>query len=159
MVEPYRAELSQDKSAIHRRRPEVSGDIIAHLDLLFVSKRDAITFSANACTILFQAKPAYKQTGPGHKVCGAAMDQQQSILVEDVQAFADRLACNAACRSEFVRPLFPGRANRRPARPGQPGGDPVQRQRSERHRGHRKPVRHREHSHSTFTHSAGRPST
>jgi L-methionine (R)-S-oxide reductase len=54
----------------------------------------------------FQGKPACVRIAVGRGVCGAAVEQRQSMLVEDVHAFADHIACDAASRSELVVPLI-----------------------------------------------------
>jgi L-methionine (R)-S-oxide reductase len=42
----------------------------------------------------------------GRGVCGAAALRRETILVPDVEAFADHIACDAASRSEVVVPVF-----------------------------------------------------
>lgn len=42
----------------------------------------------------------------GRGVCGTAAERGQTILVPDVEAFADHIACDAASRSEVVVPVF-----------------------------------------------------
>src|SRR5688572_32648008 len=54
----------------------------------------------------FQGKPACVRIAVGRGVCGAAVALRRSMLVEDVHAFADHIACDAASRSELVVPLI-----------------------------------------------------
>ncbi|QND54181.1 GAF domain-containing protein [Phyllobacterium sp. 628] len=54
----------------------------------------------------FQGKPACVRIPVGRGVCGSAVAQGSSILVEDVQAFPGHIACDAASRSELVVPLL-----------------------------------------------------
>jgi GAF domain-containing protein len=54
----------------------------------------------------FQGLPACVRIPVGRGVCGAAVEQKHSILVEDVHAFAGHIACDAASRSELVVPLM-----------------------------------------------------
>jgi L-methionine (R)-S-oxide reductase len=54
----------------------------------------------------FQGKPACVRIAVGRGVCGAAVERRQSMLVEDVHAFPDHIACDAASRSELVVPLI-----------------------------------------------------
>ncbi len=54
----------------------------------------------------FQGLPACVRIPVGRGVCGAAVEQRRSILVEDVHAFAGHIACDAASRSELVVPLI-----------------------------------------------------
>lgn len=54
----------------------------------------------------FQGKPACVRIPVGRGVCGAAVAQRRSILVEDVHAFAGHIACDSASRSELVVPIL-----------------------------------------------------
>jgi GAF domain-containing protein len=42
----------------------------------------------------------------GRGVCGAAAAQQRTIIVPDVEAFPDHIACDSRARSEIVTPVF-----------------------------------------------------
>ncbi|OCP15581.1 MULTISPECIES: GAF domain-containing protein [unclassified Ensifer] len=53
----------------------------------------------------FQGKPACVRIPVGRGVCGTAVKEGQSILVEDVHAFPGHIACDAASRSELVVPV------------------------------------------------------
>jgi GAF domain-containing protein len=44
----------------------------------------------------------------GRGVCGTAAAEKRSIVVDDVDAFAGHIACDAASRSEVVVPLVDG---------------------------------------------------
>ncbi|MGH7737335.1 MAG: GAF domain-containing protein [Candidatus Tyrphobacter sp.] len=54
----------------------------------------------------FQGKPACARLPKGHGVCGAAFTQRRSVVVDDVQAYADHIVCDAGARSEMVVPLL-----------------------------------------------------
>jgi GAF domain-containing protein len=54
----------------------------------------------------FQGKPACVRIAAGRGVCGAAVAQGRSLLVEDVHAFPGHIACDSASRSEVVVPLI-----------------------------------------------------
>ncbi|MBA8878341.1 GAF domain-containing protein [Phyllobacterium myrsinacearum] len=54
----------------------------------------------------FQGKPACVRIAVGKGVCGTAVAQGSTILVEDVHAFPGHIACDAASRSEIVVPLI-----------------------------------------------------
>jgi L-methionine (R)-S-oxide reductase len=54
----------------------------------------------------FSGRPACTRIAKGRGVCGAAAEQRATILVADVKAFADHIACDAVSRSEIVVPLF-----------------------------------------------------
>lgn len=53
----------------------------------------------------FQGKPACVRIPVGRGVCGTAVKEGRSILVEDVHAFPGHIACDAASRSELVVPV------------------------------------------------------
>lgn len=53
----------------------------------------------------FQGLPACIRIPLGRGVCGTAAKTQQSIVVEDVNAFPGHIACDAASKSEIVVPL------------------------------------------------------
>jgi L-methionine (R)-S-oxide reductase len=56
----------------------------------------------------FCGRPACSRLPPGRGVCGAAALQRSTLVVDDVDAFADHIVCDAASRSEIVVPLFIG---------------------------------------------------
>ncbi|MBW9053313.1 GAF domain-containing protein [Rhizobium mesosinicum] len=56
----------------------------------------------------FQGKPACVRIPVGRGVCGTAVKERASILVEDVHAFPGHIACDAASRSELVVPIRSG---------------------------------------------------
>ena len=107
------------------------GELAQQLDGLLSGERDAIANAANTAALLFttlpdlnwagfyflrspdelvlgpfQGKPACVRIAVGRGVCGAAVAQRRTMLVEDVHAFADHIACDAASRSELVVPLI-----------------------------------------------------
>ncbi len=44
-------------------------------------------------------------------VCGACARRQETIIVPDVDAFTDHIACSSSTRSEIVLPVFDAQAN------------------------------------------------
>ena len=56
----------------------------------------------------FQGKPACIEIAVGRGVCGTAVAENRTVLVEDVHAFPGHIACDAASRSEIVIPLRKG---------------------------------------------------
>jgi L-methionine (R)-S-oxide reductase len=58
----------------------------------------------------FNGRPACTRLPSGRGVCGAAVTRRETVVVDDVAAFADHIACDAASRSEIVVPLFAGNA-------------------------------------------------
>ena len=115
-----------DKTALYRELAQQAGGLLS-------GERDAIANAANTAALLFttlpdlnwagfyflrtqdelvlgpfQGKPACVRIAVGRGVCGTAVLQHRSMLVEDVHAFADHIACDAASRSELVVPLIRG---------------------------------------------------
>jgi L-methionine (R)-S-oxide reductase len=113
-----------DKAALYQ-------ELAQQLAGLLSGERDAIANAANTAALLFtslpdlnwagfyflrapeelvlgpfQGNPACVRIAVGRGVCGAAVARRQSMLVEDVHAFADHIACDAASRSELVVPLI-----------------------------------------------------
>ena len=108
-------------------------ELTQQLQGLLSGERDAIANAANTAALLFttlpdlnwagfyilrspdelvlgpfQGKPACVRIAVGRGVCGTAVAQRRTMLVEDVHAFADHIACDAASRSELVVPLIQG---------------------------------------------------
>lgn len=54
----------------------------------------------------FQGKPACVEIPVGKGVCGTAVREEKTILVEDVHAFPGHIACDCASNSEIVVPIF-----------------------------------------------------
>jgi L-methionine (R)-S-oxide reductase len=121
-----RAIAVDDKTALYRELAQQLGGLLS-------GERDAIANAANTAALLFtslpdlnwagfyflrspgelvlgpfQGKPACVRIAVGRGVCGTAAERRQSMLVEDVHAFSDHIACDAASRSELVVPLIRG---------------------------------------------------
>lgn len=111
-------------------KTEFYGELARQLASLLERERDAIANAANTAALIFttlpdlnwagfyflrdgrelvlgpfQGKPACVRIAVGRGVCGAAVAQRRSMLVEDVHAFADHIACDSASRSELVVPI------------------------------------------------------
>ncbi|MGA2760931.1 MAG: GAF domain-containing protein [Candidatus Cybelea sp.] len=54
----------------------------------------------------FSGRPACTRIPPGRGVCGTAATKQETVVVDDVDAFADHIACDGASRSEIVVPIL-----------------------------------------------------
>lgn len=54
----------------------------------------------------FQGLPACFRIPVGRGVCGTAVSEKKTMLVEDVHEFPGHIACDAASNSEVVIPLF-----------------------------------------------------
>lgn len=111
-------------------KAEFYAEFRQQLGALLGSETDAIANAANTSALLFQMLPDLNWAGfyimrdgelvlgpfqglpaciripVGRGVCGAAVEQRRSILVEDVYAFPGHIACDAASRSELVVPLI-----------------------------------------------------
>ena len=110
-------------------KPDLYRDLAGQLEALLAGESDPIANAANTSALLFQmmpdlnwagfyimrsgelvlgpfqGKPACVRIPVGKGVCGAAVAQGKSMLVEDVHAFPGHIACDAASRSELVVPL------------------------------------------------------
>jgi L-methionine (R)-S-oxide reductase len=56
----------------------------------------------------FVGKPACARLPSGRGVCGRAATSRETVVVDDVTAFSDHIACDSASRSEIVVPLISG---------------------------------------------------
>ncbi|SFB85314.1 GAF domain-containing protein [Alkalibacterium subtropicum] len=54
----------------------------------------------------FQGKVACIRIREGEGVCGTALQEQQSLVVDDVHLFPGHIACDAASQSEIVVPMI-----------------------------------------------------
>jgi GAF domain-containing protein len=114
-------------------KPVFYRDLAQQLEGLLHGETDAIANAANTAALLFttlpdlnwagfyflrkpdelilgpfQGKPACVRIAVGRGVCGAAVKERRTMLIKDVHAFADHIACDSASRSELVVPLFRG---------------------------------------------------
>jgi len=56
----------------------------------------------------FQGPVACTRITKGKGVCGAAWEQAETLIVDDVDEFPGHIACSSLSRSEIVVPLFHG---------------------------------------------------
>lgn len=56
----------------------------------------------------FQGRPACVRIDLGRGVCGSAAAARRTLVVPDVHAFEDHIACDAASNSEIVVPILAG---------------------------------------------------
>ena len=56
----------------------------------------------------FGGRPACTRLPRGRGVCGAAFVRGETVVVDDVERFADHVVCDSASRSEIVVPFFIG---------------------------------------------------
>ena len=62
----------------------------------------------------FQGKPACIHIGIGKGVCGTAVAENRTVLVENVHDFPGHIACDGASNSEIVLPLYSGQEHNFP---------------------------------------------
>jgi GAF domain-containing protein len=110
-------------------KPAIYGAIVAQLGGLLAGERDPWANSANAAALLFaslpdlnwagfyflrggelvvgpfQGQPACVRIALGRGVCGTAAAERRTLVVPDVHAFADHIACDGASNSEAVVPI------------------------------------------------------
>jgi len=116
-------------------KPGFYRELLAQAEGLLHGERDAIANAANLSALIFdavedlnwagfyflksetelvlgpfQGKVACVRIPVGRGVCGSAVAERRSQRVEDVNAFAGHIACDAASRSELVVPLVKGGA-------------------------------------------------
>lgn len=113
-------------------KSELYRDLAASLESLLQGERDPLANLANASALLaqaldginwcgfyllrgeelvlgpFQGKPACVRISLGKGVCGTAALARQTLVVPDVHAFPDHIACDASSRSEIVVPILEG---------------------------------------------------
>ena len=56
----------------------------------------------------FQGNPACVRIAVGRGVCGGAVEQRRSLVVEDVHSFPGHIACDSASNAELVVPMIVG---------------------------------------------------
>ena len=54
----------------------------------------------------FQGKPACTRIKNGSGVCGTALKERETIIVDNVHEFKGHIACDGASNSEIVVPIF-----------------------------------------------------
>ena len=111
-------------------RPEIHAQLLAAADAITAGESDAVANMANVAALLgefladcnwagfyrmvggelvlgpFCGRPACIRIPVGRGVCGAAVAEARSQLVEDVHAFPGHIACDARSRSELVVPVL-----------------------------------------------------
>ena len=116
----------------HPPKAELYRDLVASLESLLQGETDPLANLANASALLaqtleginwcgfyllrgeelvlgpFQGKPACVRIPLGKGVCGTAAQLEQTLLVPDVHAFPEHIACDSASRSEIVVPILQG---------------------------------------------------
>ncbi|MFC3712611.1 GAF domain-containing protein [Sphingoaurantiacus capsulatus] len=116
----------------HLPKSELYEELARQLDGLLHGERDLVANLANASALIFQSLPDLNWAGfylmrdgelvlgpfqgrtacvriaVGKGVCGTAVSEARTQLVEDVHAFPGHIACDSASASELVVPLIVG---------------------------------------------------
>jgi len=125
--------MFQTATIDHANKAEFYRELAQQLEALLTGESDMIANAANTSALMFQmmpelnwagfyllksegelvlgpfqGKPACVRIAVGRGVCGAAVKERRTMLIEDVHAVADHIACDSASRSELVVPLFRG---------------------------------------------------
>jgi GAF domain-containing protein len=66
----------------------------------YLVKGDELVLSA------FQGPVACTRIKKGSGVCGSAWEKEETLIVEDVDAFDGHIACSSASKSEIVIPIY-----------------------------------------------------
>jgi L-methionine (R)-S-oxide reductase len=107
--------------------------LVAQVEALLADERDFIANAANFAAFIyhelpelnwagfyfpastgelvlgpFNGRPACTRLPKGRGVCGAAFTSGETVVVDDVHAFADHIVCDSASASEIVVPLRRG---------------------------------------------------
>ena len=56
----------------------------------------------------FQGQPACSRLPKGGGVCGVAVGERRTVVVDNVLSYAEHIACDSASRSEIVVPILDG---------------------------------------------------
>jgi len=122
MAEDLNITTSTDKTEQYQ-------SLIPQIEALLMGEPDLVANMANVCAALkeqfkwfwvgfylvkadelvlgpFQGPVACTRIGLGRGVCGAAWQQEKTLIVPDVDAFPGHIACSSASKSEIVVPVF-----------------------------------------------------
>ncbi|MFZ9520576.1 MAG: GAF domain-containing protein [Silvanigrellaceae bacterium] len=116
-------EINSDSKA------EIYKSIASAIEAMIAAEKDVIANLANASALIFASLPQINWAGfylfktgelvlgpfqgklactrirMGRGVCGTAAQKQQTLVVQDVDAFPGHIACDSASRSEIVVPI------------------------------------------------------
>jgi L-methionine (R)-S-oxide reductase len=122
MAEDLQITLSTDKEEQYR-------SLVPQIEALLYGETDLVANMANICAALkeqfkwfwvgfylvkdgelvlapFQGPVACTRIAKGKGVCGAAWQQEETLIVPDVDQFPGHIACSSLSRSEIVVPIF-----------------------------------------------------
>jgi L-methionine (R)-S-oxide reductase len=121
--------MAEDLVRISGTKDDIYEGLFPQIVALIGSERDVVANLGNVCAALkeafgflwigfylvkndelvlgpFQGPVACTRIQKGKGVCGAAWEQQQTILVSNVDLFPGHIACSSLSKSEIVVPLF-----------------------------------------------------
>jgi L-methionine (R)-S-oxide reductase len=125
--------MPEIKSAAHPSKALAYRELHSQWTALLDGERDGLANTANLSSLIFHGLPGVSWAGfyflqgeelvlgpfqgkvacgriaLGRGVCGKAASLGKPIIVPDVNAFPDYIACDADARSELVIPLFQGK--------------------------------------------------
>lgn len=113
--EIYTSLLPQIKALI-----EGENDLVANLSNITAALKQAFGFFWVGFYLLkeeelvlgpFQGTIACTRIKKGKGVCGTSWEKNETILVDDVDAFPGHIACSSASRSEIVVPIYDTKNN------------------------------------------------
>ena len=117
-------------STAHLSKADAYRELQLQLSALLTGERDGLANCANMAALLYEALPDLNWVGfyylrgrelvlgafqgrvacvriaMGRGVCGTAAERRETVIVEDVHAFPEHIACDSASRSEIVVPLI-----------------------------------------------------
>ncbi|MDX2359502.1 MAG: GAF domain-containing protein [Crocinitomicaceae bacterium] len=121
--------MAEDLTIIHGDKETVYNSLIPQIKALIHTERDAVANLANTAAALkeafgflwvgfylvkddelvlgpFQGPVACTRIPKGKGVCGVSWEKQETLVVEDVDAFPGHIACSSLSKSEIVVPLM-----------------------------------------------------
>lgn len=121
--------MAEDLSIVKGSKEEKYQNLIPQIKGLLQGEEDLIANMANVCAALkeqfnwlwvgfyivkneelvlapFQGPVACTRIKKGRGVCGAAWQQQATLIVPDVEKFSGHIACSSLSKSEIVVPMF-----------------------------------------------------
>ncbi len=123
--------MAEEFSIVHGTKEEQYRALLPRIEALIAGESDLIANMANVAAALktqfdflwvgfylagadelvlgpFQGPLACTRIKKGRGVCGQAWATGETLIVPDVDAFPDHIACSSASKSEIVVPLFQG---------------------------------------------------
>ena len=121
--------MAEDLHIVGNTKEEIYQSIIPQIKALVEGESDITANMANVCAVLkfglnifwvgfylvknnqlvlgpFQGPVACTRINLGKGVCGTAWQNNQTIIVDDVDAFPGHIACSSLSKSEIVLPIY-----------------------------------------------------